>query len=144
LFQVIAGLLPAGELATTGSGTTTGPAVPPELEAALEAVGGDRVLLEKIAAMFLDQVPVLMGQIRNGIHTGDGAAAAAAAHTMGGSLAVLAAQQAWEAAKRIEHLGPTGDRAALEAASAALEQELAKVVWTLEALLPPTPLARPA
>ena len=144
LFQVIADLLPQHRAAVSTPGPVTEADVPLALQAALEAVGGDRALLENVAALFLEQCPVLMSQIRTSIHTGDGAAAAAAAHTLGGSLAVLAAQQAWDAAKRVEHLGPANDRMALEAASAALEQELATVVWTLEAFAPPARLARPA
>ena len=144
LFQMIADLLPRSQVASSILSAETAPDVPTALKAALEALGGDRALLEKVAALFLEQCPVLMSNIRTGIHTGDGAAAAVAAHTLGGSLAVLAAQQAWDAAKRVEQLGPSGDRIALEAASAALEQELATVVWTLEALAPPARLARPA
>ncbi|MBK5297407.1 MAG: response regulator, partial [Vicinamibacteria bacterium] len=144
LFQVMADLLPRHETARNTPRVVTGPDMPSELEAALDAVGGDRALLEKIVLLFLDQCPALIGQIRNAIHAGDGTAAAAAAHTLGGSLAVLAAQGAWDAAKRVEQLGASGDLTALDAARAALEDELVEVVRTLEVFCGAPRLARPA
>jgi CheY-like chemotaxis protein/HPt (histidine-containing phosphotransfer) domain-containing protein len=137
LFQVIADVLPRTEPVRTGG-------VPPELEACLETVGGDRALLEKIVTLFLEQYPLLLDQIRSAIRAGDGTTASAAAHTLAGSLSVLGAQQAWEAAKRIEQVASGGDQAALEAAGAALDREIAAAVGAFETFYAETRLARPA
>ena len=118
--------------------------VPAELQGALDAVGGDAVLLERIALVFLDQCPGLIVQIRKAIQSGDGAAAAAAAHALSGSLSVLAAHQARDAARTVEQLAMGGDRAALDAAYAALEREVTEVVQTLKGFFGAPPLARPA
>ena len=144
LFQAMVGVLPLSQMARATPRAVIGSAVPPELEAALQAVDGDHALLEKVAALFLEQCPTLMAQIRKAIAGADGAAAAAAAHTLGGSLAVLAAQRAWDAAKRVEHLAPDGDFTALQAANEALDQELAEVIRILEAFTAQPRLARPA
>ena len=63
---------------------------------------------------FLEQYPGLLTEIRHAITAGDATAASTAAHTLAGSLGVLAARQAWEAAKRVEHLCPTGDQERLK------------------------------
>ena len=67
-----------------------------------------------------------------------------AAHRLSGSLGVLAARQALEAAKRVEHLSAGGDREALDTAITALEHEVAEAVGPLETFYAATRLARPA
>ena len=137
LVRVIVDVLPHTEPTRTGC-------VPPELEACLDAVGGDMALLEQVVTLFLEQCPVLMAQIQNAIRASDGAAAAAAAHTLGGSLGALAARQAWEAAKRVEQLASQRDRAALDAAALVLQREIAETVGRFERFQAAARLARPA
>jgi signal transduction histidine kinase/CheY-like chemotaxis protein/HPt (histidine-containing phosphotransfer) domain-containing protein len=144
LFQVVAGLLPQRDTPPIAAMPTAAPVVPAELEAALEAVGGDVALLETLALLFLEQCPVLVTKIRVAIQAGDGDAAAAAAHALGGSLSVLAVPRALEAARSVEQLATGGDRRALDAARAVLEQELAGVVRMLQDFPGPSRLARPA
>jgi len=144
LFQVVAALLPQRLTQTIAAMATTSRVVPAPLRAALEAAGGDAVLLERLALLFLEQCPLLVAKLRDAIQAGDGAAAAAAAHALGGSLAVLAAPRALEAARCVEQLAVGDDRRALEDARAALEQELEGVVRTLEEFSGPSRLARPA
>ena len=94
LFQVVAALLPQRETQTIAAMPTSSRVVPAPIGAALEAAGGDAVLLERLALVFLEQCPLLVAKLRDAIQAGDGAAAAAAAHALGGSLAVLAAPRA--------------------------------------------------
>jgi CheY-like chemotaxis protein len=145
LFQVMAALLPPAVTADD-EGVAEPPSgdLPPALEGALAAVGGDLALLEKVVELFAGQRPELMALIRKAIADGDGAAAAVAAHTLGGSLAVLGAGQAWDAAKRIERLGKAGDIADLPEAYAALDAQLDEFGRVLDRAFPPPPLARPA
>jgi len=144
LFQVVAELLPPRETASVAAAPIASPAVPKDLEPALEAVGGDAALLGNIVLLFLEQCPMLTAKIRMAIQAGDGETVVAAAHTLGGSLSVLSATRVLDAARQVEHLGASGDRAALEAAYAALEQELAGVMPLLEEFTGRPRLARPA
>ncbi len=132
LFQVVAELLPPREEAAVATGVGPAPVVPKDLEAALDAVGGDAALLGKIVLLFLEQCPALTAKIRSAIQAGDGDAAAAAAHTLAGSLSVLSVMRAQDAARSVEQLAPGADRPTVDAAYAVLEQELAEVVRMLE------------
>ena len=144
LFQAVSRLLPTAEPAAITTRGAASPVVPAALQAALDSVGGDVALLEHVASLFLDQCPALTAQIRRGIQDGNPATAAAAAHTLAGSLSVFAAQRALEAARRVEHPREDDDRAALDAACDALDREIADVVRMLEAFCGPRRLARPA
>jgi HPt (histidine-containing phosphotransfer) domain-containing protein len=124
--------------------STRSAGVPRELEDCLDSVGGDRAALEKIVTLFLEQYPVLLTQIRDAANVGDYTAAGTAAHRLSGSLGVLAARQALEAAQRVEHLSVGGDREALDTAVTALEHQVAETVGPLETFYAATRLARPA
>jgi CheY-like chemotaxis protein len=137
LFQAIAEVLPQ-------AASTRSAGVPPELEACLDSVGGERAALEKIVTLFLEQYPVLLTQIRDAANEGDCTTAAKAAHRLSGSLGVLAATQALEAARRVEQLSALSDREGLDAAVTALEHEVAECVGPLERFYAATRLARTA
>jgi signal transduction histidine kinase/CheY-like chemotaxis protein/HPt (histidine-containing phosphotransfer) domain-containing protein len=139
LFQTIAQLVPTP--ATSRAEATT--PVPPALAGALDAVGGDREMLIRVAGMFREQGPRLLGQVRAALAKGDGQAVAFAAHTLAGSLSALAADKAREAARRVEHLAAAGEPAALADATAALEAELGVLINAIDQIEPPT-LARSA
>jgi CheY-like chemotaxis protein len=129
-------------LAVPAPARTTG--VPPELQACLDAADGDLKSLERIVTLFLEQYPVMLTTIRHAILEGDHVTARTAAHKLSGSLGVLEAREAWEAAKQVEHLSAGSDQAALEAAVTALEHEVAEAVGPLERFYAATRLARPA
>ena len=135
LFQVVGGLLPKPESAPIAPSAATSPIVPAELLEALDAVGGDAVLLERIAMVFLDKSPELLAQVRRANQAGDGAAVAAAAHALSGSLSAVGANRGRDAARTVEQLAEGGDRAALDAACAVLEREVTEVVQLLERAL---------
>jgi signal transduction histidine kinase/CheY-like chemotaxis protein len=137
LMQAMADVLPKTAQAP-GSG------VPPELETCLATLEGDRARLEKIVTRFLEQYPGLLTEIRHAVGTGDGAAAARAAHTLAGSLGVLGADAAREAAKRVEHLAPGNDVTTLETAVTELERLVGDVIGPYERFYAASRLARPA
>ena len=121
-----------------------GSGVPPELEACLATLDGDRARLEKIVTKFLEQYPGLLTEIRRAINDGDGGAAAKSAHTLAGSLGVLGANAAREAAKQVEHLAAGSDGAAIEAAVSELERLVGNAVGPYERFYAASRLARPA
>lgn len=105
-----------------------------DLDQALERTGGDRELLAEVAQMCLDDMPAMVGDIRNSLAGQDAQAMRKAAHKLKGSLVALAADAASHAAHQIEILGAEGhlDRAA--DALAALEGEIEKIRPALAAL----------
>src|SRR5438445_525678 len=98
-----------------------------DLDAALNAVEGDRELLRRMVQLFVSQCPQLMEQIRSALARGDGVAVQRAAHTLRGSVCNFAAGRAYEAAKRLEQLGREGQLAQASAAQADLEEAISQL-----------------
>jgi HPt (histidine-containing phosphotransfer) domain-containing protein len=98
-----------------------------DLEAALNAVEGDRELLHRMIQLFMTQCPHLMEQIRTALARGDGVAVQRAAHTLRGSVCNFAASRAYEAATRLEQLGREGKLANAASAQAELEETMAQL-----------------
>jgi HPt (histidine-containing phosphotransfer) domain-containing protein len=76
---------------------------------ALERVGGSKELLRDLVELFRTECPKQMDEIRRQRAAGDAAGLARAAHSLKGSVAMFAAQRAYEAALRIEKMGRAGD-----------------------------------
>jgi signal transduction histidine kinase/DNA-binding response OmpR family regulator len=70
---------------------------------------GDLDLLREVAHVFLESTPSLLGELRAAATTGDAAAVARIAHRLRGSLANFGAEDAVEAAFRLEKMGLDGD-----------------------------------
>lgn len=98
---------------------------------ALERVGGDHGLLREIAALFLGEYPRIMGEIRVALATGNAAAVERAAHSLKGSVGNFGAQQAYDAALRLEMIARNRD---LSGAAAAFD-ELASALDSLRPAL---------
>ncbi len=127
LFAVIEGLVPtspASEEKVTMSPEET--ALIDE-EAALSRVEGDRELLAEIIRDFLNGLPDATAAIRDALSHSDAAAAERAAHSLKGSLGVLGAARAAEAAMRLESLARQGDLKGLGKAWEELEGELERL-----------------
>ena len=84
-----------------------------------------------MAALFLSQMPDLLGEIRTAVAAADGAAVERAAHKLRGAAVNFGAQRACDAALDLERMGRTGDLACagqtlveLERATAALGEVL--------------------
>jgi CheY-like chemotaxis protein len=83
LFEVIARLLSSD---VEGAKGTPGPEGPPgavfDPDTALAVVAGDRELLRRMVQLFLGHCPKLLGEIRDSVLRGDGAALERAAHKL--------------------------------------------------------------
>ena len=107
--------------------------VPFEWDAALESVGGDEAMLRELAEMFFAECPKLMQQIREHIASADGPELRRAAHTLKGSAHVFGAEEAAEAAHRLEEIGRESAFADAAEALALLEDEVARLLPALRA-----------
>jgi HPt (histidine-containing phosphotransfer) domain-containing protein len=113
------------------AGEMTGSSVEKKLilDVALSHVDGDMQLLAELAALFVQDYPRLMEEIRSSISTADSSTLERAAHTMKGRLAFFGIQKARELAMELETLGRT--QALTHAA-----QSLAKIEAEMESILP--------
>src|SRR4051794_800602 len=98
---------------------------------ALSRVGGDEELLREIAAIFLEEYPKGLAEIRGAIASAGGKQLESAAHAMKGSVSNFGARPAVEAAAQLEQMGRSqsmqdcGDTlSSLEEALSALRSEL--------------------
>ena len=105
--------------------------LPFEWDSALENVGGDEAMLRELAEMFFAECPKLMQQIREHIASADGPELRRAAHTLKGSAHVFGAEEAAEAAHRLEEIGREEAFADAEEALALLEDEVARLLPAL-------------
>ena len=92
---------------------------------ALARVGGDLDLLKEIAALFLEEYPRELDDIRKALATGDAHLLEHAAHGLKGAVANFGARAAVDAAFQLEQLGKAGKLDQVSAALAALERTLA-------------------
>jgi PAS domain S-box-containing protein len=123
LYQVVEGLSPA---ASSASAPAAAPA-PLDLALALERVDGDLELLKELASLFLDECPRLMAGIREAISQRNDLRLQQEAHTLRGSVGNFGAQEALEAARRLETVGRGQDWDHAEEAWAALEQAIGRL-----------------
>ena len=79
--------------------------------AALDAAGDDAELLEELVGVFLEESPILMGQIRTGLENSDSPLVRRAAHTLKGSLRIFEAAGGVDLAFQLEKLGQQGELA---------------------------------
>jgi len=92
---------------------------------ALSRVGGDAELLQEIAALFIEDYPKVLAEIRAATARGDPKGLGQAAHGLKGAVANFGAQAAVEAAFQLEQMGRAGDlsraREAIDALGLALD-----------------------
>jgi two-component system, sensor histidine kinase and response regulator len=115
LYRVIENLLNTGEKGDEVR--TTASHAPPDqpgdrpvfdLSAALEAVAGDRGLFLEIAQLFLSELPQALSDIRGAVSGGDASRLEQGAHKLKGSLAIVGAKRAFDAAYGLEVIGREG------------------------------------
>ena len=104
---------------------------PVDWRAAMQAVGGDRQLLNEVVAAFLDECPRLMAILRDTVERSEPAVLFRAAHTLKSSLRYFGAAQAYDYAYRLECLGRQGDLSSAAAILTSLEQEIRRVLAAL-------------
>ena len=103
-------------------------------ELALSRVGGDAELLKEIAALFLEDYPKVLGEIRAAAARGDAQGMSRAAHGLKGSVANFGARTAVAAALALEQVGRDGDLAGARESLEKLERALAELRVELQAL----------
>jgi PAS domain S-box-containing protein len=111
---------------------------PTELDpvALLDAFGGNRQLLREVIGVFLEDLPVRLDGIREAASAADGAALAAAAHTLKGTAGMFLAGRLARIARRLEAAGRAGQLAAVGGDLAELDAEAAALGAALARLLP--------
>jgi len=102
---------------------------------ALERVEGDEELLRDVVGVFLECCGPMLDDVWQASAQGDLRAAERAAHTLKGSLANIAANEAWGSASELETLAREGRWGDVGAASKRLEQALGRLQPSLEAYL---------
>lgn len=102
--------------------------------AILDRVGGDTELLGEIVALFLDDYPRLLSEIRDAFQQGDAERLEKSAHTLKGSVSNFAAEAAVQAALKLETIGRSRDVAEAPTAIMQLEKEMDRVREELVAL----------
>jgi len=94
--------------------------------ALLARVGNKRQRLSKLVGIFKDSCPGMLQAIRDALGRDDAAGLSRAAHTLKGSIGSLGGTIAFEAAKKLEDVGTSGDLSQAPAALANLEKEVAR------------------
>ena len=89
--------------------------------AALEYVGGDRNMLRDLVAIFLDEYPRWLEELRQAVRARNLPAVKRIAHNFKGSMRLLGARPVQEAAFVLDLKSRDGNLAGAEAAAAALE-----------------------
>jgi HPt (histidine-containing phosphotransfer) domain-containing protein len=98
------------------------------VEALLALVGGDRVLVSELFALFAADAPARLRELRDALTRGDAASAALTAHTLKGSAGNLYITAVEQAAAEVERLAHRGDLAAATRAAGHLDGALAEAL----------------
>ena len=104
------------------------------LDVALSHVDGDMQLLAELAALFVQDYPRLMEEMRSSISTADSSTLERAAHTLKGRLAFFGIQKAREQASELEMLGRTQNLTHAAQSLAKIEAEMESILPEFEAL----------
>ena len=83
---------------------------------ALERLGGDEELLKEVAALFLDEYPTLIAEIKTAIESKNAHQLEHAAHSLKGSVSNFGSDAAWQASYEMEKMGRANELANSEAA----------------------------
>lgn len=105
-----------------------------DLKEALERVDGDKELLGEMAALFLEEYPRFLAQIRDAISQRDASALSYAAHTLKGSVGNFVANASFEAAFALERIGRHADLSQAPEALVELEGALDQLIPELSIL----------
>jgi HPt (histidine-containing phosphotransfer) domain-containing protein len=127
LFEVLEGLVPAAaDAGSVSAGSEARPAAF-DLAAALERMDGDVELMTELAGLFLSECPQRMAEIRQAITQRNASRLQQGAHALKGSVGNFGAQEAFEAAGRLERDGRDQDWGQAEADWTALEEAIGRL-----------------
>ncbi len=96
-------------------------------DAALAGLGGNEALASKVAALFLETVPSLIGRIRAAVEATDSEALLMATHSFRSSLGIFGARRALESLQALEQLGRGGEVAEAGALYSTLDAEVERL-----------------
>ena len=105
-----------------------------ERATALARVGGDLDLLKEIAALFLEEYPRELDEIRKAVATSNSHMLERSAHGLKGSVANFGARAAVDAAFQLEQFGKAGKLDQASVVLADLERALAQLHVELSAI----------
>lgn len=108
-----------------------------DLPGALERLDDDRELLQELAQLFLQDLPLRLVDIRNAVASHNAKALQQSAHTLKGSAGNLAAVAVFEVARHLEQMGRDGDLTHIDEAYAVLKTEVERLTAELETLAAP-------
>jgi len=118
----------------SGAPVVVGEAAPEagfDFTVALNYVGGDRVLLDELLGIFVEEAPLRMKAIQRAIAAGEAAELTREAHTIKGALKVIGATTAAGLAQGLEALGRDGNTSEADKLAVALERELDRLLQSL-------------
>jgi two-component system sensor histidine kinase/response regulator len=95
-----------------------------EEDDALERVGGSRKLLKQIATIFLEDMPRMLGDIRQAVRDSDALALTSSAHRLRGAVTNFTMGPAAADAQALERMGSTGQLGDAAAGLTALERSM--------------------
>ena len=99
--------------------------------ALMNAVASDRKLLRELIELFRQEGPRRLAEVRSALALGDLGGVETAAHSLKGSVGSLKAKRSYEAAEIVETLARRNSMNEIQAACAALEQEIAHLQQAL-------------
>jgi two-component system sensor histidine kinase/response regulator len=133
LFDVVEGL--AGASVVPPNESSPEPTESPFDEAtALSRTAGDVALLKELVAIFCEECPKLMAEIRDAIGDGDPGKLRLAAHTLKGAVGNFGAVAVCDAALRLETIGRDGNLAGAAEVFERLQAEVERLLPALTAL----------
>jgi CheY-like chemotaxis protein len=106
---------------------------------ALARVDGDETLLCDLARLFCEECPKMLASIRPALSAQDAQQLERSAHSLKGSVATFAAQDAYDAALKLERLARARDLTDAEGAYATLAHEVDRLKLALEGLIAKSP-----
>jgi CheY-like chemotaxis protein/HPt (histidine-containing phosphotransfer) domain-containing protein len=106
-----------------------------DLSGAMETVLGNEDLFQEIAGMFIEICPDYIAKIKEGIAGNDAGILARGAHSLKGAVGNFGANEAYEAAYRLEKSGKEGKMAKAEEGLADLERALNELVSEMKIVL---------
>ena len=132
LFDTIAAVLgPGSPCGHRGKSLSESAESAIDWDAALEAVDGEESLLQTLVQAVLEESPQILEAIRRAIADNDASSLRLAAHTLKGSIRYFRANNAFDAAFRLERMGRDGDLRDADDALRVLEKETDQIVRLL-------------
>jgi two-component system sensor histidine kinase/response regulator len=101
----------------------------------LRLVGDNHEVLRELIALFLEDCPRYMADIRDSIRQGNAAGLRSAAHLLRGSAGNFGISPAYQAAARLESMGRAGNLDEAEVNYATLEEEIRRLQTALAAIV---------